>query len=175
MLNTDLDPSVVRFFVSFSRLEYALKRAGYVNSRSSNGAAEVDWNRFAKKRSKAFDDAHKNGEDSDLTNAVRFMRTDPPRKLVLIDQNNEEQLYWKRSAPSGEDLEGLLLLIRRVRNNLFHGEKPETSVGGDRRGLELLDASQHIVDACIQLDPPVKRYFERYAEPFPRFDENDDT
>ena len=171
MLSSDLGPEVRRFFMSFSRLEYALKRAGYVKSRSSNGAAEVDWNGFTVWTSAAFDDAITDKEESDLAGAVQLMRTNPPRKLVLIDEEKEKQLYWKRTPPRGEDLDGLLVLVRRVRNNLFHGEKPKTSIGGNRRGLELIRASQQIIDACISLDPDVKRYFERYAEPIPRLDE----
>ena len=171
MLTTSLSPAVNRFFRTFSRFEYALKRAGYVKARGSNGAAEVDWSGFSGRTSATFDATIDINEDSALVRAVHLMRADPPRKLVLINEENGEQLYWKRADPRGDNLDGLLILVRRVRNNLFHGEKPETSIGGNQRGLNLIKASQQIVEACISLDPDVKRYFERYAEPIPRLDE----
>lgn len=171
MVTTNLSPAVKRFFRTFSRFEYALKRAGNVRSRGSNEAAEVDWSGFAGRTSAAFDAAININDESALAQAVHLMRADPPRKLVLIKEENGERLYWKRSDPRGDNLDGLLTLVRRVRNNLFHGEKPETFIGGNQRGLELIKASQQIVDVCISLDPDVKRYFERYAEPIPRLNE----
>jgi hypothetical protein len=170
MRNRPLHPSVRDFFVRFSRFEYALKRAGYVTSRGRGLGAEVDWTAFAQGWASAFDAIIRAGDNAALIEATEFIRNDPPRKLVLAEDRGSRRLHWKRTGPTGESLAGLLILVRRVRNNLFHGEKQGTIIGGNQRGLGLVTSALHVVNACVSLDPTVRRYFDEYAEPIPRLD-----
>jgi len=173
MHGIQLDPIVKKFFTSFSRLEYALKRAGHVKSRGRNGAAEPNWTEFAERVQDKFEGMMHSPEHPQLAQAVEFIRNVPPRKLVLIEEDGIKRLYWKVSPPTGANLDELLTLVKRIRNNLFHGEKPETLVGGNRRGAELITAAQEIIDTCISLDRTVHRYFARSSPRVPRLNPRD--
>jgi hypothetical protein len=57
-------------------------------------------------------------------------------------------------------LEKLLLLIRRVRNNLFHGEKLGVLLEGDsERDTDLLKHGLTILYACLQISTDVRSKF----------------
>ena len=171
MLEIPIEPIVARFFVDFSRFEFALKRAGYFKPRSeSNDAAVVDWKGFAKRsHSDSFERLLQDEANSSLRQAVEFMRCDPPRKLVLTGEEGSRQLCWKEPGRAGgTPLYELLVSVCRVRNNLFHGEKPEILIDGSHRDRELIEKSLEIIATCVSLDDEVKRAFEQYTAPLPR-------
>jgi len=159
-----IEPVVAQFFVDFSRFEFALKRAEYVKPHSErNDAAEVDWLKFGQEsHSDSFERLLQDEANSSLQQAVTFMRRDPPRKLVvIIGEEGSRQPCWKEPGPAGgTPLYELLVSVCRVRNNLFHGEKPETLMGGSYRGRELIEKSLEIIATCVSLDDEVKRAFE---------------
>ncbi len=173
MPETDLHPTVQRFIIDFSRFEYALKRAGYVQPRGSSIDAQVDWPKFDRRNANAFRHEVEEASNDRLAKAVHFLTSDPPMKLVVLEDGGIKKLYWKMAVPQGSILDKLLVFVRRVRNNLFHGEKPETLLGGSKRGLQLIESSLEIISVCISLDATVKRYFEKYAPFLPRLDDYD--
>lgn len=67
---------VMNFFITFSRFEYALKRAGYIHNRED---AQANWEKFLKvHKSKFLADCQTN----ELRNAVDYLKSHPPKKQV---------------------------------------------------------------------------------------------
>lgn len=157
-LTGDNDELVLRFFATFSRFEYALKRAGFVRSDGYNNAS-ADWQRFARKKGNAlFDDT----TDREFVEARSFLLQEPPQKQVVA--TTDRSVRWQANTKRSEegDAEYLLRLVRDVRNNLFHGGKyPDRNVSGLRlRNSRLLQACLTILEKCLSLDDDVKRFFE---------------
>jgi len=149
----DVDEKIVaRFFIFFSRFEYALKRAGYV--RGDNGRVWVDWDRFSSKLKDTFEP----GKTSELQEAVRYLQDHPPKKQIV----KAGQLDWRECERSESEplVQWLLRLVRRVRNNLFHGGKfPEFPVQDPSRNTKLLESCLIVLNACLELRPEVRHRF----------------
>lgn len=145
---------VFRFFVFFSRFEYALKRVGFVRRRD-RARAEVDWDAFANSLRERFADV----ENPDFQEAINFLQNDPPRTQVV----GQEGLDWIDTCQgNGEYHERYILrLVNTIRNNLFHGGK--YLVGDVRdvaRNQQLLSAGLTVLKQCLNLCPRTKAYFE---------------
>ncbi len=142
------------FFLAFSRFEFALKRSGFACG-SADGV-EPAWDRFASKHRHAFDPK----SDARLKDACDYFISHPPQKQIL-DGNT---LSWVESHPLGNNplLCWLVSVLRRVRNNLFHGGKfphPICFITDPIRDLQLIGHSLAILRACIALDPNVQQHF----------------
>jgi hypothetical protein len=139
------------FFIFFSRMEYALKRSGYL---SGTVAAQPNWDRFSSEHSLKF-----NPDASEqLRTAVNYFIAQPPRKQV---QENRE-IHWKPQEYDEKEplLNWLLRMIRCVRNNLFHGGKfPLIPISEPSRDREVLLNSLVILQSSLPLDPKVQRQF----------------
>jgi len=150
----NVDPKLACEFLGvFARFEFALKAGGFADG-DANGVGPK-WHEFAQAI-----DAHFNPAKSPALNqAVDYLLNQPPKKQVLI--NN--LIAW-RDAPPDANLcrtERVLLMLRRVRNNLFHGGKflaPE-STASDRDKL-LVQHSLTILTACISLHGQVAAAYE---------------
>ena len=136
----------------FSRYEYALKGSGF----AKGGANKVDpdWDAFAQSIADKFDDL----DEPRFREAVIYLVTNPPRKQVL----DAHGLGWKDSPPDSAHRASAqaLLMVRRVRNNLFHGGKfwmPEFRIKD--RNEKLVKASLAVLLACHPLDPRVRMTF----------------
>lgn len=148
----DGDSLFVEFFKKFSRLEYALKRVGFLDN-SRNKEVKVDWNGFAHTVSLEFERALE--ADGDLRASVELIESAPRRRLVLSANSHGSPVCWKDAkASQGGRLEDLLVYVRSIRNNLFHGEKAGTIVagsGGDGRDSELIRGAIVILDVLATL------------------------
>ena len=148
---------VIEFFVNFSRFEYALKRAGFLEETED---AKVKWNSFADKIRDQFE-AHLNDQRfENFKEAVDYLLHQPPRKLVVNTDGEKRNLCWKISDPNrGNQVRDVLILVARIRNNLFHGEKPGIVVGGTggirERDIRLIQYSLVIIDICVGLNSDV--------------------
>ena len=72
-------------------------------------------------------------------------------------------MAWDSSSPNNRmsEVEKLLLLIRRVRNNLFHGGKFDIEVHEKReRTTKLLKYGLIILEQCLNTNQDVKYNFE---------------
>ena len=145
---------VVEFFFVFSRFEYALLGTGYISDR--NGGVSADWDRFAKDHAQAFTDLTEREQK-----AVRYYEEQPPKKQVIDEYG---MLTVKEAPPQNNDpLSRLLILVRRVRNNLFHGEKFKALLEGDsKRDPDLLDHALTILYACLRRSTEINDKF--YSE-----------
>ena len=140
------------FFIVFSRFEYALKKAGYVIGNEKK--ADVNWDCFAKENSDRFTQI----EDNNLITATNYYNTVPPKKLVYIENN----LVWDignidKILP---ELNKLLVLVRRVRNNCFHGDKFDMlSNESAERNVLLIQHGLEIIYHTISCNEVVERFF----------------
>lgn len=144
---------VITFFIVFSRFEYALKSEGFFINNHDNVSA--NWDSFASSIRDQFD-AKKTPE---LLEAVNYLHNSPPRKQVVKEDN---QFGWslRRNDENLPLIHELLLSIRTVRNNLFHGSKfQEISDGGENRNTQLLINSLIILDECLDLSTQVNSRF----------------
>ncbi len=135
----------LEFLATFARFEFALKKAGYVKGDDSR--VSPDWDSFAGDVAKL---------DAALLapalNACPYLQQHPPKKQIL--QNG--QLRWTdRQGISGSAIGNVLLSIRTVRNNVFHGGKfPDGPVAEPLRDEQLIRDCLAVLEALLQLPLP---------------------
>ncbi len=142
------------FFISFAKFEFALKTSGFSNGNEKS--VSPNWDGFASSIKDTFDKSI----HEELSKAVDFFIINPPWKQILIDNS----MYWDASVPNNglKEIQRVLLLIRRVRNNLFHGGKFNFDIHEDtERTINLLKYSLVILKACLPLDPGVQDNYEK--------------
>lgn len=143
----DFDRELVfKFFVMFSMFEHALKEAGFRQVKR-NGDIQPDWDAFARSINDGFDADN----PPELKSAVEYFLNHPPKKQVFRDRRLE---FGETDRAEGiSDIEWLSLLIRRVRNNLFHGGK----VNYDRhRDTLLIQFAIVILESWAEYDQNVE-------------------
>ena len=168
--STDHERAVV-FFLFFARFEYALKEAGFVEKRRNRASehcaphggdarvrqskdAKVNWTKYAAHCSALL----ANNKQSRFQRAVKYLRKNPPKKQIV----SGDRLDMTDDAFAGTwDMDRVLTLVRRIRNNLFHGGKrlvghPEEAVSRD---TELLNAGLAVVEACLDADAHLNSAF----------------
>jgi hypothetical protein len=143
---------IFKFFITFSRFEYALKSAGFCDG--NENSIKPSWDKFANSIRLKFDYFI----DENLTNAVEYLISNPPKKQVL----DSGILVFKNRSNLDElnIVHRLKLNICDIRNNLFHGGKfdgdfePEIS-----RNYLLLKNALTVLDNWLLLEEDVKHYF----------------
>lgn len=144
---------VIQFFFVFSRFEYALKRASYVSG-GVGSKVSPNWDTFAKEIDATFWPAM----TPELETAVAYLQEHPPMKQIVKDSNHS--IGWEKTNYDKEGLRGLLLMVRTVRNNLFHGGKyPELPKQDESRDTKLLESCLAILQACLPLHEEVRMHF----------------
>jgi hypothetical protein len=143
----------IEFLGTFARFEYALKRAGYVAGDEKHASA--DWDRFARELATATPEVLKS-----LVACGSYLQRHPPMKQVL----ENGRLMWKvRGASGGSAVEEILLSVRTVRNNVFHGGKfPEGPVAEPLRDEQLIRDCLDVLNSLLSsagLPKPVAEYF----------------
>lgn len=136
------------FLGIFARSEYALKAADF--ARGDEKQAEADWDTFAQAIADDFDLS----KNPNLWTAVDYLLTKPPKKLILKNQTLE--FFDAPPDKNQRKAQQALLMVRRVRNNLFHGGKflPVPAGDPDRDKL-LVEHSLTVLHACRQLHSTV--------------------
>ena len=147
---------VLQFFLRFARFEFALKVSGYAHG--GLGQVSPDWDRFVAEIVDAFD----KDRTPALANACEYYLLDPPKKQVLANGS----LAWSTDLPvdPARQTELLIALVRRVRNNLFHGGKYNAALHQETaRNEELLRGGILILDECLRVSSQVRAAFEGAA------------
>ena len=142
------------FFAVFSRFEFALKESGYWKT-GHNAAAEPNWDKFAADVSNSF----QNGQSAEVAQAVTYLLNEPPMRQII--ENNS--LNWRPLVfPNSSQTHKVLLAVRTIRNNLFHGGKhtPHSPPGRDER---LVKASLTVIQRCLLLHDAVRSDYETSA------------
>ena len=148
---------ILKFLGVFSRFEYALKVTGFLEGKKRD--PKPAWDGFAREVSTGFDLERE--RDGEFKEAVQYLLDNPPKKLVLT----EDRLVWQVAPP--QDVSGsknalnALRMVRRVRNNLFHGGKylldNEASPDRDQR---LIKSSLTVLCRCVKLVNNVRHAYE---------------
>jgi hypothetical protein len=144
------------FMIVFARFEYALKRAGYY--RSDGNTLQPDWDAFAKRLATS--------THADLLKAGETILKNPPSKEAVTNGS----WTWAdiRVTNAANDLERLLLYVRRIRNNLFHGGKfPPDQPKEYARDKQLLESSLAVLEATLDVPEATgvrQFFFDAYTE-----------
>lgn len=149
-----LNDLACEFFREFAQCEFCLKAAGLYVPDSSD--AKADWRRFAAEVTDTFDDP----PNPQFDDAIRYYQQRPPKKQVIRDG----LLTWEEVQPTySSQAELLLLLIRRVRNNLFHGGKFNGHWLEPQRSDELLRHGLSILRTVVEAHPGVREVYANKA------------
>lgn len=144
-----LDQLAEKLFRVFARTEYALKASGFNNG---DGLAEANWRKFAL----AVEELIKNPISQELNEAIKFFFKAPPKKQVIICG----VIQWEVSVPqTNSKADELLVYVRRVRNNLFHGGKFNGHWFDPERSEPLLRHSLTILHSCVEFVPSVREAY----------------
>ena len=147
---------VLEFFLRFSRFEFALKVSGYADGDTTR--VSPAWDRFARDIAEMFD----KGRTPDLQSACEYYLLNPPMKQVLANGT----LSWSTDLPvePNREVELLIGLVRRVRNNLFHGGKYNAELHEETaRKEELLRGAIEILGECLRASKRVGHAYESAA------------
>jgi hypothetical protein len=156
---------LLEFFLTFSRFEYALKASGFVlpaNKRKDDPEGRgvyrilIDWDRFVREE---IDGRLVTTTGTPLEQAINYFTDNPPLMQVLADNT----LSWSSTAPDPDISLTIFLseMIRRVRNNLFHGGKFSQQHHEEvDRTTRLLQYSLVILGEFLALSPQVKEAYE---------------
>ena len=146
------------FFVFFSRMEYALKRTRRYLKNSLN--AEPNWDKFGSD----YDERFRQALSTRTALAAKYFEASPPRKQIQV----QGRMDWSEPQPRKENerqLTWLLLAIRTVRNNLFHGGKfPLMPIVEPSRDRDLLMHSLTILNAVLDFDDDVRSSFFEHID-----------
>lgn len=150
-MEDQLNHSAAEMFRFFARFEYALKAAGF---HKGEGNAEADWRAFAASVNGRFEEI----VDGPLAEALAYIRDHPPKKQII----RNGLLEWDDGAPTSDlEADRILIYVRRVRNNLFHGGKFNGHWFAPERSANLLRHSMTILHACLDASPAVSEAFEQ--------------
>jgi len=139
---------VVRFFVAYSRFEFALKETSVFLTHDHDGTARPNWRAFSKH------DALKDilvtlSDDPDVADLV----SKPP----MTQCTNGTNLDWRSDIEAPiRSVHNLLRATKTVRDNLFHGGKS----GEDPRTDTLCRAALRVLMACLERHHDVRMAFE---------------
>lgn len=141
------------FLAVFSRMEYALKSTIYVIGGPNK--VEPAWDSFANDIDQNFLAL----AQQDLIEARDYLLQHPPRKQVL--QANKIAFVDQIIDVQQTKTQQVLLMVRTVRNNLFHGGKysPEGEKEAGRNHL-LVKYGLCVLRACSKLHAGVRSSFE---------------
>jgi len=143
----------MQFMDAFMSAECALKHGGF--GHMQGGAACANWDKFASSIKKSFNDV----ADQPFRDAVAYLVQNPPRKQVI----NGRALKWEEAPPPADASasQQCLLMIRRVRNNLFHGGKNYVMGGADtsERNDKLVTSSLIVLDHVMSLNQDVHAHY----------------
>lgn len=152
-LGEHLDHELIfKFFATFSRFEYALKRANFRKPGAKNEPADPDWDAFALKIAASF--GNRRQKDGALDVAIDVLVADPPKKQT-------HDMRWIAVEPQGDPAgaPNVLLMVRRIRNNLFHGGKARAVHEVERDNI-LVKNALVVLDHALACDDDVRGMFE---------------
>ena len=140
------------FAATFSLFEYALKSCGCWTF--DNGRVGTSWPKFIH----AYPEVYTLIDDLRGNDVTSYIIQKPPMKRTIVDG----ALDWKTPSEV-RTMDDLWDAVKRVRNNLFHGDKTYWDVSRDP---DLLRAALAVIDALLSAAPAVKDQFERGVELF---------
>ena len=135
----------LEFLATFARFEFALKKAGY--AQGDNSSVSPAWDSFANDVARL--DA---ASLAPVLNACQYLQQHPPKKQVL----DHGTLRWvARQGTTGSTIGDVLLSVRTVRNNVFHGGKfPDGMITDPLRDEQLIRECLSVLNGLLELPLP---------------------
>ncbi len=162
----ELRKEIFKFFVVFSRFEFALKEGGYIKKREEGKNAEPDWDAFLKANKSKFSVTAK------CSNSYCYL-TDPEtapnnQKIFYVTESDVKEIktHWTEQTIdlNSPSLKRVIDSVKLVRNNLFHGGKYGDKTWCDlNRTSSLLKHSIFMLFVLKELDQNISIYFEDFA------------
>ena len=143
-IDCELKEIYFNFFARFSRFEYCLKKHGF--REQQNGWVKTNWQCFGSQFSCAYSDS-----EYSTSHKEEYLWIDPPRKLVRFDEQGNnvwESITANKSPP---ELTIMVCRLKRLRNNLFHGDKNSDRESDRQRDKCLLRSGAKILDDMAEL------------------------
>jgi len=129
---TEKHEVIYTFIKSFIGFEVKLKRLNYYKKSVKRKNVEVDWDSFEKDYREVIliiansDDKH-----------IKYLLTNPPKKMCVKDNS----ITFDRTVTDNAANE-LMISLRAIRNNLFHGGKFDgEELSGSERNMTLLKSA----------------------------------
>lgn len=142
-------PGDIKFFRAFARFEQVLKANGFLRAGRS---AQANWEAFIGSR-RELDDLH-----NDPNSSIQYLKLQPPWRQIV----DHGALSYERPTPI-QNTKQLVLAVRSVRNNLFHGEKTATGpMNSPARNKALVSSGFAVLRAILKRCPDVERLFDAY-------------
>jgi len=145
----DLRLKCFEFFYWFSRFEFALKENGYLK-KGPYDAALPNWEKFRDTYSKNYTASPR---------ATALLAAPPQRQVVVGNSCKWEKTDLNREKT---DLGKVILVLKTIRNNLFHGGKSsQEDWDNPDRNLFLLENGMALLDSLAELGG-LQADYERY-------------
>jgi hypothetical protein len=180
----DIDADLaLRFFIAFSRFEFALKASGHVRYSEDQDSVSPDWNGWMQSHNTRYDSLIEEARAvvaqgtpvlfsphspflslppdrlAALDAAVDYMTAHPPKVQTI----RHGMLDWRQNRFNGSRMGNLVKCVKTVRNNLFHGGKYNSNnalLDNPTRNRALLTHSLAILNSFLLIDPRLKQFFE---------------
>lgn len=150
----DFDRGLVfQFFISFSLFEKALKENGF-HQVGRNDDIQPDWKSFATTIDGQFTSILNSPNQPELVTAFQYLLSHPPNKQVI--HGGHIQFDQTLRPQNMSDTVWLSVLIKQVRNNLFHGGK---FCYVRPRDTLLLQFSLIILEEWANCHPDIQNFF----------------
>ncbi|MGD0235188.1 MAG: hypothetical protein ABSC55_11715 [Syntrophorhabdales bacterium] len=144
----NLKDLIYDFVFKFSRFEFALKEFKYRKPGKFDNNAEPDWTGFVRDFEGVYSPCQ----------FARKLLEKPPRRQIIKDGN----LDWENLCfhKTNSWLKKVVLSIKTIRNNLFHGGKHGDKSWDDQvRITFLLENANRVIDQLSNLDPDLHEYY----------------
>ncbi|MBK5016684.1 hypothetical protein [Pantoea sp. S62] len=128
------------FFTEFARYEFFLKITGLTQG---EGDAKANWDRYALE----VEEIIASPDTAELKDAIDYILTHPPKKQIV---RNRVLLWDERPVQGRSKAQQVFLLIRRIRNNLFHGGKFNSHWFEPERSELLMQHALIILKICAR-------------------------
>jgi hypothetical protein len=151
-IHCDLSALAFDFFYWFSRFEFALKENQYLKSHKPDSNADPGWSEYVMKWQPNYNPS---AEASELLQLL------PQRQIVL----EGDALDWKPLDLSGckSSLDAVVLCLKTIRNNLFHGGKHSCEGWDDpMRNHALLTSGKAVLSQLAKLGDIEADYLRLY-------------
>lgn len=151
MNDNDLSPetsaAALAFLLRFSRFEYALKTGGYLKSSDAGKKAEPNWDMFVKRNRNRYQASPR---------ALALLALQPRQQLVVANA----RLVWQplQFAETEFELQKATLLLRLVRNNLFHGGRHDSPWMDQAWTVQVLETGSQVLDELAAFAKLVDAY-----------------
>ncbi|WP_196893594.1 hypothetical protein [Aureivirga marina] len=144
---------IEKFFITYSRFEFALKQVEKYRKKNGKGIVEPNWEKFYSEN-----DSIMNFEiNENLKDSKEYLENYSPNSQFI---NDAKEVIWRNSSINNTGNDRVRIYISIIRNNLFHGGKSNNL--HLERNKKLIESALIILDYLLELDPVVKNKFNQY-------------